>query len=88
MSSVETSQTKSRNDNQTETQALIEFTTECDDTRHRYRFDRRQDTDQLYRVHEVKKGRDWSRVGSQLVDNLKVNRVEPETDRAILEPMP
>jgi len=88
MSTVTTSQTEGSTDNQPETQALIEFTVVSDDTRHRYRFVSYEDTDRLRRIHEIKTDRDWRRVGSQLVDRLKVNRVEPETDRAPQEPMP
>jgi len=87
MSTVATSQTEGSTD-EPETQALIEFTEVSDDTRHRYRFVKCDECDHLRRVHEVKNNRDWRRVGSQLVDRLKVNRVEPETDRAPQEPMP
>ncbi len=88
MSTVETSQTEGSTDDKPETQALIEFTAICNDTRQRYRFVSCEDTDRLRRIHEIKTDRDWRRAGSQLVTRLKVNRVEPETDRAPQEPMP
>jgi len=88
MSTVTTAQTEGSTDDQPETQALIEFTAVSDDTRQRYRFVSCEDTDQLRRIHEIKTDRDWRRVESQLVDRLKVNRVESETDRAPQEPMP
>lgn len=88
MSPEANSQSGSSTENRPETQALVEFSTICDETQHRYRFVRYADTDQLRRIHEIKTERDWRRVDSQLVDGLKVNRVEPETDRAPQEPMP
>ncbi len=88
MPPVVSSQPGSSTDNQPETQALVAFSTVSDDTRHRYRFVKCNESDQLRRVHEIKTDRDWRRVGSQLVEGLKVNRVEPDTDRAVQEPMP
>jgi hypothetical protein len=88
MTQVETSQTVGRTDNNPEHQAIIEFTTVSDDARHRHRYVKCEEGDQLRRIHEIKTDRDWRRVGSQLVDRLKVNRVEPESDRTAQEPMP
>jgi len=60
----------------TNTEAVIEFTSVSDSTQHRFRFVSSNDLDNMHRIHEIKFGRQWQTIGTEVVDRLRFDIVE------------
>jgi len=65
-----------------ETEAAIAFTSRADGTRHRLRFLHLEEQPGMWRLHEVKEGRNWRIIGCEPICQLRVGRTDPHPDNS------